>query len=98
MKWNALSKLSGLTVMVSPGFIDDPARKNGKIGKVVSFFPEKQIITIRFSDRATAAYLPPQVLMLRSRKEILKTLTSPRITSGDNCKAILNVYWLIISK
>jgi len=84
----------GLTVMVDPDLTTDPAQRAGEIGKTVSFFPEKEIVTVRFKNRHQAVYPSNALLTLQSKKSILRALASGLIANGNDCKTMLKIYRL----
>lgn len=89
--------LTGQTVMVRPDYESDPARRKGETGKVISFFPERKIITVQFKDTHTAAYLPDCLLLPASGKMILRALVHGLVEYGDDCRRCLKIYRLAVS-
>jgi len=83
-----------LTVMVHPDNDRDPSQRQGQIGRVVAFFPEKQIITVLFKDRHKGVYMPDALLTLQSNKVMLRALSTGLFINGTDCTIIMKIYRL----
>jgi hypothetical protein len=87
----------GLAVTIYPDRADSGDSKH-RNGKIVSFFPEKEIITVRFKDRHQTVCTSDDLLTLKSKKMILRALTSGLISDNSDCKIMLKIYQLIAIK
>jgi hypothetical protein len=92
MKWKK-GDIIRLTVMVRPDI--ETWKRHGEAGKVVAFFPEKEIVTVQFNDRSRSVYVSDDLLVLQSTKKILAGLRSGLLTNPMDCKIILSVYRLV---
>lgn len=88
---------AGKMALIRPDFTNDPAGNNGKAGKIVSYFPEKQLAVIRLKDRSQPVYSADKLLVLKSPKWLIKVLLSGLLDS-DTCRVVLQVYKLVKSK
>jgi hypothetical protein len=95
---NKKNSLIGRVVMVDPDYSSEPGFRPGQIGKIICYMPENNLASVLFKDGCKGAYLTSALLMLRPKRLILKALLSGLITSGDDCKTMLEVYRLMALK
>lgn len=81
-----------LSVMVPPDKVT--SRRPGETGKVVAFFPEKEILTVQFKDRHRSVYVSQDLVVLQSTKNILAGLRTGLFINPTDCKIMLSVYRL----
>lgn len=87
----------GKWALVRPDFTGDPSGNAGQTGKIVQYFPERQIAMIRLKDRSQPVYSADKLLVLRSPKRLFKLLLS-ELLDGNTSKVVLTVYKLVKMK
>lgn len=93
MKWRK-GEIIRLTVMVRPDNDEDERRRQGETGKIVAFFPEKEIITVQFKDRYRGVYVARDLVALQPIKRIYAALKAGVFLNAADCKILLIVYRL----
>ena len=78
--------------MVHPDYTGTGAERKDKTGKIIAFYPEKNIVTVMFRNRYKAVYAAASLLRLRGQKSILLALRTGLFMNGTDCRIMLSVY------